>query len=121
MSKKEEFKEFVRNHEELNKYVNQGKMTWQKFYEMYDLYGEEHQIWNEYLGVDRKLSTSIKDIPNLIKNIDMDSIQTHIGTAQKALSLIQEITTKGTATAGAADILSKGPKEARPINKFFED
>ena len=49
MDKKNEFKEFVKNNPSLLKFVNNEKMTWQKFYEMYDLYGENSEVWNEYI------------------------------------------------------------------------
>lgn len=35
MSNKEEFKLFVKSHPELIRYVKNGEMTWQKFYETY--------------------------------------------------------------------------------------
>ena len=54
--KKEEFKEFVKKNPRLITYVKNNEMTWQKFYEMYDLYGETNDIWNEYI-IDNKLYT----------------------------------------------------------------
>ena len=54
MNKKEEFKEFIRKNPNLIKYVNNGEMTWQKFYEMYDLYGESDDAWREYKTEERK-------------------------------------------------------------------
>ena len=56
-------------------------------------------------------------ITDIVKNIDMDSVQKHINTAQKALGLVQELTGKGTSSVGSA----KAPVNPRPINKFFED
>ena len=50
MDKKTNFKEFVKNNPSLLKFVKEEKMTWQKFYEMYDLYGENHEVWNEYIN-----------------------------------------------------------------------
>lgn len=41
---KEEFKSFVRKNPSLIKYVNNNSMTWQKFYEMYDMYGESNDV-----------------------------------------------------------------------------
>ena len=35
---KENFKIFAKNHPELLDYIKSGEMTWQKFYEIYDLY-----------------------------------------------------------------------------------
>ena len=39
---KETFKEFIRNKPYLIDYVNDNTMSWQKFYELYDLYGENN-------------------------------------------------------------------------------
>ena len=39
------FKMFVRKNPNLIKYVNNNEMTWQKFYEMYDLYGEDNIVY----------------------------------------------------------------------------
>ena len=47
---KEQFKSFVRKNPILVKYVDSNEMTWQKFYEMYDLYGEENSVWDKYLN-----------------------------------------------------------------------
>ena len=47
MSKKD-FKMFVRSNPNLIRYVNNGSKTWQDFYEMYDIYGENSDIWNKY-------------------------------------------------------------------------
>ena len=45
---KEDFKKFVRRNPNLAKYVENKKMTWQQFYEMYDLYGEDNEVWNDF-------------------------------------------------------------------------
>ena len=47
--KHEAFKNFVKTKPELIKFVQNGKMTWQKFYELYDLYGEDEKVWNKYI------------------------------------------------------------------------
>lgn len=49
MDKMTNFKEFVKKNPSLLKFVREEKMTWQKFYEIYDLYGESNDIWNEYI------------------------------------------------------------------------
>ena len=46
---KEDFKKFVNLHPELISYVNNNQMTWQKFYDMFSLYGTDNSVWNEYL------------------------------------------------------------------------
>ena len=48
--KKEEFKQFAKENPKLIKFVKNNEMTWQKFYEMYDLYGKDENIWKDYIG-----------------------------------------------------------------------
>ena len=120
MSKKEEFKEFVKNHPELVKYIKNKDMTWQDFYNIYDIYGTDESAWNKYFNEEKsdvKTTAGLGELTNLVKNINMDNIQKHIKTAQKAISVIQELTGKS-APSVASNIVSKTP---RPLNKFFED
>lgn len=113
MDKKEEFKIFAKTHPELVSSVKNGTTSWQKLYEIYDIYGTDNRAWDPYL---KKTNGTTLGLDQIVKNIDMDSVQKHINTAQKALGLVQELTTKQTA-AGTI----KGPLNPRPINKFFED
>lgn len=119
MNKKEEFKAFARMHPELLNYVRNKEMTWQQFYEIYDIYGSDEAAWSTYF---HKTGTQAKSnveplgaITEKLKNIDMNSIQEHIKTAQKALSLVSELTGKSTPLTASAF------KVPRPIDKFFED
>ena len=109
MDKKANFKEFISHHPELITFVKNKENTWQDFYEIYDIYGENEDAWNKYFNKD----DSIGELTNLFKSINMDNVQKHINNAQKAVSLIQEITNKST-----PNIVSKTP---RPITKFFGD
>ena len=116
MDKKEMFKAFAKNHPELINYLNNhNDITWQKLYEIYDIYGEDENVWNPYFK--EKSTTNTSNIGDMFKNIDMSKVKEHIGTAQKALTLLQELTTKG-----AENITNiKGPTIPRPITKFFGD
>ena len=119
--KQEEFKNFVRTKPELIKYVQNGEMTWQKFYELYDLYGTDESIWNKYILRDRSgVEDSISKITNMVKNVNVDSIKSHINTAQKAIDFVSDLTKKNP-TSNIAENLAKGPVSPRPLNKFFED
>ena len=60
MSKKDLFKAFVRSNPNLVNYVSTGEYTCQKFYEMYDIYGENSNIWNKY--------KEAGDVQNIIDN-----------------------------------------------------
>ena len=121
MNKKEEFKVFASNHPELVSYVRDGSMSWQKFYEIYDIYGEKDEAWSDYFvrkNGSNEENNSVASLADKFKNIDMNSIQEHIKTAQKALNLVQELTAKGSENISN---LSTGPVTPRPLNKFFED
>ena len=113
MADKENFKEFIRANPTFASYVNSGEMTWQKFYEMYDLYGENHDVWDKYKSIKQERETT--KINDLFKKIDVDSIKEHISSAQKALDLVQELTAKGS-TSAMPNVVTP-----RPLNKFFED
>ena len=120
MNKKEEFKMFVSKHPDLVSIVESRKHTWQELYEVYDLYIDDETAWSNYLN--KATSTkdssiaSIGELTKLFKNIDIESVQKYINTAQKAIGIVQELT--GGVSGGA---IAKGPTNPRPINKIFED
>ncbi len=118
MDKKEAFKEFAKLHPELINYLKSNKdSSWQKLYEIYDIYGDDLKVWNPYLRSNTTSNNNF-DIKSLVKNIDPDSLQEHIKSAQKALGFIEELTSKG---ASNINKLPKGPSKPRPINKLFGD
>ena len=59
-------------------------------------------------------STSFKEITNLFRNIDLDTVQKSVTGLQKAVSLISEIVPKNN-----DEYISN--YEERPINKYYED
>lgn len=108
---KESFKIFAKNHPELADNVLKGTSSWQQLYELYEIYGEENQVWNNIL--DNKIvdTTSFKEVFNTLKNLDMDSVQKGITNLQKTISLLQDI--------GIPK--KESTYEPRPIYKRFED
>lgn len=127
MSKMDEFKSFVKTKPQFARYVENGEMTWQKFYELYDLYGSNSVVWDKYADIasDRSapnVAEGLSKITNLVKNVDMESIKSHINTAQKAIDFMQDLTLKkGINMPNVGNTLNKGPVAPRPLNKFFED
>lgn len=126
---KEDFKRFVRSHPELVNYVNKGSMSWQKFYEMYDIYGESNSIWNNYRvtsdtnntnTINQTTSTrsstvgdtSLKDLFNMVKKIDLDSVKKGAEGLQKAIALVQDFNFGSKPTNNY---------QARPLYKHLED
>lgn len=110
---KETFKLFVRSHPELANHVLKNNTSWQQLYEIYELYGENNSIWNNYFNkssITDSISSgasTIKDFISSLKNIDMDSVQKGINNIQKTIGLLQDI--------GLTN------KESEPIYKRFED
>ena len=108
------FKKFVRNNPYLVDYVKNDKMTWQKFYEIYDLYGEDDSIWNDFKNNNSSNNVSIgntfKEIVNLVKGIDLDSVRKTLTSLDKAIEAFKGFSNNNT-----------NNYEERPSNKFFED
>ena len=113
---KETFKNFARKHKELADNVIKGNATWQQFYELYEIYGEDNPVWNNYFRetlTDNITSsaTTVKDFINTLKNLDMDSVQQGITNIQKTVSLLQDIGFNS----------KKNNYDTQPIYKRFED
>lgn len=119
MSKKDEFKNFVSNHPDLVNIVKDKTHSWQDLYEVYDLYGDDENLWSKYLNnsSNTKNTASVGELAKLFKNVDIDNVKKYIDTAQKAIGVISELT--GMKAGNAVSNL--GPTTPRPINKIFED
>ena len=124
MGKKEEFKGFVRSNPNLISYVKSKEYTWQQLYEMYDIYGENSNIWDKFKEVGDVKSvidsitpkttvgdTSLKDLFNMIKKIDLESVKKGTEGLQKAIALVQDITKPSVTNT----------YQARPLYQHFED
>lgn len=115
---KEEFKTFVRKKPELAKYVASGKMSWQKVYEQWNLYGEDSEVWNDFSEERKKdkkeENFSLSSIANIIKNMDVDSMQKGVNSLQKIIELLQSFTL-GNETS------NKDTYRPRQLFKKFED
>ena len=111
----ERFKEFARLHPELVKSVESNKTTWQKLYEMYDIYGENSSVWENYMTSSKPVKdATLGDIVTTIKNVDLDSVQKGIQNLQKTIALIEDLVPSGVAS-------NTSNYEARPMYKYFED
>ena len=116
MSKLDNFKNFVKNNPKLIYKVKNNEMTWQKYYELYDLYGEDNNIWNNYIINEREEKNSFKfnEIMNMVKNIDVDKVQNSISSMQKALGLFGDLFVSKNNT-------NNNNYNPRPIYKRFDD
>ena len=124
MSKKEQFKEFAKKNPSLAKHVNNKSMTWQKFYEMWKLYGVEGNHWDEYLKREEKVETkeandgngfNMQEVMGLIKSIDTESLRSNIESIQKGLGVFADFIKKD-APSG-----SNNSYRPRARGRFFDD
>jgi len=123
MANIDNFKSFVKKNPNLVTHVKEGNMSWQRFYELYDLYGEEDTIWNTYIkNEDRSSRTNTKtasssytlsNIMEMAKNLDANKLQDGITSIQKAISLFGDMITK--------DKPSTNTYTPRPIYRRFDD
>lgn len=124
-SKIDDFKAFVKKKPYLIKYVKNNESTWQEFYEIYSLYGEDEDVWSKYVDISENKDNSnssssnssskgLSDLVNLAKNIDVDKVQNGISSLQKAISLFGDLLIK-------KDTGTKSTYTPRPLYKSFED
>lgn len=124
-SKIDDFKAFVKKKPYLIKYVKNNESTWQEFYEIYSLYGENEDVWSKYVDISENKDSSnssssnssskgLSDLVNLAKNIDVDKVQNGISSLQKAISLFGDLLIK-------KDTGTKSTYTPRPLYKSFED
>lgn len=127
MAKIDDFKNFVKDNPHLISYVKNDEMTWQKFYELYNLYGPDNEVWTEYkkertttttnsttTASSNAKKTSWNDLIDMAKNLDLDSLQNGVSSLQKALGLFSELFL-------SKDETKVNNYEPRPIYRRFDD
>ena len=118
---KELFKQFVRLHPELGNRVMENKTSWQKLYELYDMYGEDSNVWDNYFTNSRSIvssdtsskESSFSELINMIKRVDLESVQKGVTNLQKTIGLLQDI--------GIGSAKKEKLYEPRPMYKYFDD
>lgn len=111
----ESFKVFVRNKPILADYVRKGEASWQDFYNIFELYGENSSVWSKYL--DNTNIVSLKELFNNIRSVDLNEVQNMISSLQKGVNYLEDIFKKD--EKNLPDI--KNVYEKRPLYKYFDD
>ena len=110
------FKQFARTHPELATSVMNNKTSWQKLYELYEMYGENSSVWDKYFikkATTGEVTSSFSDLFNMIKNVDLESVQKGVNNLQKTIGLLQDI--------GIGTTTKEQKYEPRPMYKYFDD
>jgi len=91
MNNIDKFKQFVKLNPQFASYIKDGTMTWQKFYELYDMYGEDSSIWSSFTKEEKKSSPTLNDLINMAKNIDMNKLHDGVNSLSKAVGLFSDL------------------------------
>lgn len=122
MTNVDNFKSFVKKNPNLVTYVKNNNMSWQKLYELYDLYGEDESIWKDYLvkketkevkSTKTSTNNTFSNIIEMAKNLDANKLQDGISSIQKAISLFGDMLAK--------DKTYTNTYTPRPIYRRFDD
>ncbi len=120
---KEDFKNFAQKNPTLAKHVLRNEVTWQQLYEIYNIYGEDNNIWNSYLkdnqnnSITKVTPTNEKafhELINMVKNVDLEKVRHGIEGVQKTISLIQDLGIGNKAN-------NQEEYQNRPIYQHFDD
>ena len=103
MNKLDEFKEFIKDKEFLIDMVNSGNTSWQKLYEIYDLYGENASIFKqkdqsetENVTADNQKNNDnrINSLLKAFEGVDVNKINENLEGVRKVLAVLSEFTKK---------------------------
>ena len=96
MDKLDKFKEFIKDKEYLVDKVNNGETSWQKLYEVYDLYGEDASIFKKSDEVKEETNgdNRMKNLLKAFEGVDMNKINENLDGVKKVLAVLGEFTKK---------------------------
>jgi hypothetical protein len=102
-------------HPEFIDYAKSNNISYQTYYELYDIYGEDESIWKKYTSKNITDNINLKGILDTVKNINLDSLEENISSIQKAVLLIEELTKSETKKE------KENPKEEKITNLYGEE
>lgn len=101
----ENFRDFIKDKEYLQKKVKSGETTWQELYEHYDLFGENDEIFNapqdetktdenetKKNTEDKKDDSTMTSLFTLLSGLDVDKISDGLNGMKKVLNILSEVT-----------------------------
>ena len=91
MSKLDEFKVFIKDQDEVLTKIHKGELTWQKVYEIYDIYGPSNSLFKQPKKETRSANNSqLNNALKAFQDIDMDKISNNLQSIQKVLGIFGE-------------------------------
>ncbi|MCR6107193.1 YlbD family protein [Salipaludibacillus agaradhaerens] len=124
------FKAFVKKRPYVLRDVNSGEKTLQDIFEEWMLFGEEDDIWESYLKDDDEKDETKKsdeedeedsnvDVLNMLKNMNLNDIQHHLGQFSTVVQSVQELVSQFKQQQTPDP--SQGPPEQQSPFSFTED
>ena len=115
MDKLTKFKEFIKDKEFLIDKVNAGETSWQKLYEIYDLYGEDASIFKIEANSNENEEKAnnegkVNSILKAFEGVDVNKINENLEGVRKILAVLSEFSKKD-------DVKPKRTYE-RPNNRY---
>lgn len=102
MDKLQEFKTFIKTQPVVMEKIHSGELTWQKVYEIYDIHGQNHPLFQsekkEETPSETKTTTPkngseyVNNALKMFQDIDMDKVTTNLQSIQKVMGIFGEIT-----------------------------
>ena len=121
------FREFIKDKEYLQKKVKQGKTSWQELYEHYDLFGEDDEIFKndeekqenneersnekDSSNTEKKDDASMASLFTLLSGLDVDKISDGLNGMKKVLNILSEVTKQD------ENVTFSRRKQSRPYQK----
>ena len=94
MDRKEEFKAFIKDKEFLIDKVNKGETSWQKLYEIYDLYGESASVFSKEIKEEEVKENKANNLLKAFEEMDVNKINENLEGVRKILAVLGEFTKK---------------------------
>jgi hypothetical protein len=124
------FKTFVKKKPYVLRDVKSGEKTLQDIFEEWMLFGEEDDIWESYLNDDEEKGETKKsneedeedstiDVLNMLKNMNLNDIQHHLGQFSTVVQSVQELVSQFRQQQTPDP--SQGPPEQQSPFSFTED
>ncbi|MCR6111243.1 YlbD family protein [Bacillus sp. A301a_S52] len=124
------FKTFVKKNPYVLRDVKSGEKTLQDIFEEWMLFGEEDDIWESYLNDDEEKGETKKsneedeedstiDVLNMLKNMNLNDIQHHLGQFSTVVQSVQELVSQFRQQQTPDP--SQGPPEQQSPFSFTED
>lgn len=113
MDTKEKFKIFIKDNPKLIDAIKDGKTTYQKLYELYDMNDGDEKVFESFYEKDE---VNLKKLTQSLKNINVDEIKKNLDSLQNIMGFVSEFITPNKEEVKVEKVIN--PK---PLDNLFDD